>query len=105
MHAQRLVAEIAVQAIFYGSVLFIAAVSTFWPWWRTQLGWTIIAKSAALALAVMPAMFIYWFGRNTFTQSDWLGWVSVGALLMVPPILAWRGIVLWRVQRHGAEPH
>jgi hypothetical protein len=95
----RLLTEIAIQAVFYSSLGFVIVLSTFWAWWRSQLGWTIAAKSLALAGAVFPAMFIYWFGINGFTESPVMRWLSVCVLLTIPPILVWRLIVLYRVQR------
>lgn len=97
---QQLAAQIAIEGIFYSGVAFIIAVSLFWPWWKSQLGWTIIAKTVTLSLAVLPAMLMYWFGIGT---PRWLMYVSILALWAIPPILAWRAIVLWRVQRHGLE--
>jgi len=91
-----LAGKIGVEGIFYGSVGFIAAVSVFWGWWRSQLGWSIIAKALALAVAVFPAMLMYWSG---FHAPHWLLWVAVYALWAIPPILAWRAIVIWQAQR------
>jgi hypothetical protein len=102
----QLAARYGVEAIFYSALGFIAVVSLFWPWWKTQLGWTFAAKSAALALATLPAMVHVWVGGAT---PAWLAWLGVAALWAVPPILVWRAWVLWRVQRtravlHPAEP-
>lgn len=98
---QALAAQIAVEGTFYGAFAFIAAVSIFWPWWRSQLGWSIIAKSVAVALAVLPNMLFYWFGPAVYIDAPWIYWVAIGALLLVPPILAWRAAVIWRAQRRA----
>ena len=95
-----LAATIAIQGIFYSSIAFVAAVSMFWPWWRSQLGWSITAKTLALTIAVFPAMLMYWFG---FHPPQWVSWVAVLALWLIPPILAWRAFVLWQVQRKGTH--
>lgn len=100
---QALAGQIAVEGIFYSAIAFVAAISLFWPWWRSQLGWTIAAKSAALALAVLPAMLVYWAGPGVYRQFPWLGWVAVLALWAVPPILAWRAVVIWHVQRRARD--
>ena len=100
---QQLAAEIAIQAIFYTSVLFVAAVSAFWPWWRSQLGVTIIAKTLCLTVAVFPAMLTYWSGYH---PPHWVSYAAIYALWLIPPILVWRAVVLWQVQRRvlaGAE--
>ena len=97
---EQVAVQIAVEAIFYSSALFVAVVSLYFPWWRSQLGWTIIAKTLALAVAVFPAMLTYWLGVRV---TGWLAWVSVAALWTIPPILAWRALVIWRVQRTGGH--
>lgn len=104
MTALQVTGQYAVEAIFYTSIVFIAAISTFWPWWRSQLGWTITAKTLALVIAVTPAMLEYWFGPTVYKDAPWLAWVTVAALACVPPVLAWRAIILWRIQRHQRDP-
>jgi hypothetical protein len=101
--SQQDAARIAIEAIFYTSILFTAAVSMFWPWWRSQLGWSIIAKSFALAVAVLPAMIAYWFGTAVYARNPWLGWLSIAAMATIPLILVWRAAVLWHVQRAARQ--
>ena len=93
--------RIGVEAIFYGSLLFCIGVSAFWAWWKSQLGWTIIAKSLALTIAVLPAMVFFWFGARA---PEWLAAVSTAGLWCVPLILMWRLAVLWKIQRDGRHP-
>jgi hypothetical protein len=88
--------QIGIELIFYTSLAFCIAVSSFWAWWKSQLGWTIIAKSLCLAIATLPAMVFFWLGHRAPT---WLEDVSIAGLWSVPVVLAWRAIVLWRVQR------
>lgn len=97
-----LAGEIAVQAIFFSAVGFVAVVSLFWPWWRSGLGWSICAKSLALAVAVFPAMLGYWFGHR-LERIVWLQWMVIAALWLIPPILAWRVVVIWQAQRKARE--
>lgn len=95
--------KIAVESVFYSAILFIAVISAYWPWWKSQIGWSIVAKSIALALAILPAMLSYWFGRGVYREIPWLGWVAVAALALIPPILAWRLVVIWHVQRKARD--
>lgn len=95
--------QIAVEGIFYSAVGFVLAVSFFWPWWRSQLGWSITAKSLALAIAVLPAMLTYWAGPNIYKDAPWLQWVAISALWLIPPILAWRAVVIWQAQRKARD--
>ena len=101
--SQALAGQIAAEGIFYSAVGFVIAVSFFWPWWRSQLGWSIVAKSLALAAAVLPSMLVYWFGAGVYADVPWLAWVAIGALWLVPPILAWRVAVIWHAQRRARD--
>jgi hypothetical protein len=96
---QELATRIAIEGIFYSAAGFVIAVSVFWPWWKSQLGWTVVAKSLALAVAVFPAMLAYWFGPGVYHRCPWLQWASIGAMWLIPPILVWRAVVIWHAQR------
>lgn len=98
---EALATKIGIETIFYCSIAFCLAVSLFWPWWQSRLGWTIVAKSMALAIATLPAMVFFWFG---FQPPEWLRIASISGLWLVPPILAWRALELWLVQRRGGQP-
>ena len=98
-----LAGKIGVEGLFYAALGFVAVVSVFWPWWKSALGWSIIAKSLALGIAVLPAMLAYWFGMGVYQRAPWLQWVAIGALWLVPPILAWRAVVIWQAQRHARD--
>ena len=95
--------QIAVQGVFYSALGFVAAVSFFWPWWKSQLGWSIAAKSLAIAIAVFPTVLYDWFGARVYTEDPWLGWVTVAALALIPPILAWRAVIIWQAQKRARD--
>ena len=99
---QALAGRIAVEGIFWSALAFVAVVSVFWPWWKSALGWSIIAKSIALAFAVFPAMLDYWLGTTT-SRDKWLQWMAIGALWTIPPILVWRAVVIWHAQRKARD--
>ena len=100
---QSLVSLVIVQAIFYSGFAAPAVMATFWPWWRSELGWSIVAKTFALSLALLPAMLLYWLGPTTFTTSSALRWFSIAALGAVPLIVWWRVWVIYRFQRDGSK--
>lgn len=102
-HLQALVSTIVIQVIFYSGLAAPAVMASFWVWWRSELGWSIVAKTLALSLALLPAMFLYWFGPTAFTTSDALRWFSIVALAAVPVILWWRVWVIFKTQRKGAR--
>lgn len=100
---QALAAHIAIAGVFWSALGFVAAVSLFWPWWKSQLGWTIAAKSIAIALAVLPSILYTWFGPGVYRDAPWLAWVAIGALALIPPILVWRAVILWHTQRRARD--
>ena len=100
---QSLVSLVIVQAIFYSGFAAPAVMATFWPWWRSELGWSIVAKTLALSLALLPAMLLYWLGPSAFTTSSALRWFAIGALGFVPLIVWWRVWVIYKAQRDGAR--
>ena len=96
----QLAGQIVVEEIFYSSLGFVIAVSVFWPWWRSQLGWSICAKALAFGLAFTPAMVMYTFGAHAPT---WMQWGAVCSAALVGPILAWRAWVIWHAQRKARD--
>ena len=100
---EMLVGQVIIQVIFYSGLIAPAVMATFWPWWRSELGWSITAKTFALSLALLPAMLVYWFGLNAITGSDALRWFSLTALAAVPVIVWWRVWVIYKAQRDGAK--
>ena len=101
--SHELAGHIAVGGIFWSAIGFVIAVSAFWPWWKTQLGWSITVNELALTVAVAPSILVYWFGPAVYTGAPWLFWVSIGALLTIPPAVAWRAAVIWHTQRKARD--
>ena len=101
--AEAQVTQVIIQVIFYSGILAPAVTATFWPWWRSELGWTISAKMLALSMAILPAMLLFWFGPSAFVTSDVLRWFSITALAAVPVIIWWRVWVIFKAQRNGSR--
>ena len=98
--SQATAGQIAVQGIFYSALLFVLAVSAFWPWWRSQLGWSITAQEVAFAAAFLTAMITYWTGGDV---PHWMNWAAIAAAWAVPPLLAWRAVVIFKAQRKARD--
>lgn len=103
MVIQQLAGRVVVEAIFYVGLASIVAVSLFWRWWRDILGWSVIASTAALVIAVIPGMIRIWFGPAVVTTHPWLTWVTIAALALDPVITAWRVWVLWILRQQAAR--
>lgn len=96
--------EIVGQVTFWSCWVFTAIVSMFWPWWQTQLGWSIMLKTIAIGLALLPSELMLWLGPVAVARQVWLQWFAVGAVALIPLILAWRFVVIYRYQRNGRRP-
>lgn len=93
---------ILVQVTFWVCVVFIISTSIFWPWWKTDLGWTIILKTACLGAILLPPNLTLIFGINT-TSFFWR-WESVATFAGIAMTIIWRGIVIWLLQRRDPPP-
>ena len=101
--AQQQITTVIIQVIFYSGIAAPLVIAAFWKWWRSELGWSIVAKTIALSLALFPAMLFYWLGPTAFTTSGGLRWFSIAALGAVPLIVWWRVWVIYKAQRDGAS--
>lgn len=97
------VSQIIIQVIFYSGIAAPIVLGLFWKWWRSELGWSIVAKTLALSLALTGTMLIYWFGPTGVARSDAMQWFTLVMLAAVPVILWWRVWVIWKTQRSGAR--
>lgn len=96
------IADVLVVAIFWISIAFCVAVSTFWKWWETDFGWTIVLKTAAIGLILLPGNLHFMFGLNPETLG-WR-WLGITCFALVGVIIVWRFVVLWTVQRYDPPP-
>ena len=90
-------------AIFAG---FLAAalfpfVGIYFPWWRHEFGWNLIAFDLAIGIALLPAFLHRVFGVPV-TGLVYTYVVAI-ALTSIPVILIWRAYVLYREQKAGAR--
>ncbi len=105
MTQAELLAEIGtvlVHVTFWVSAAYIAGVSTFWPWWKTDLGWTIVLEAAAIMVVLLPFELHALFGLDpgglAFT------WLRLAAFAAVPVILVWRFVVTLVIQLLDPPP-
>lgn len=92
------IGQLVLQVTFFCCWGFIGVTSFYWPWWQNQVGWSITLKSAAIGLALLPAMMHEWFGADQ--RQPFMEWLAVAALAAIPLILIWRAVVIYRIQRH-----
>ena len=91
--------EVIIQVGFWMSVAFIIGTSTFWPWWKTDLGWTIIFETLGLGILMFPTSMELEFGIKADTLT-WQ-WIASLSFVFVVIVLPWRAVAIWRRQRYG----
>jgi hypothetical protein len=74
--------------------VFIGLYTAWASWWRNPIGRTIVAKSALLALALLPSVLsLFWhFSRLT---SHIAAWSDIVIFALIAVVMGWRCIV-WR---------
>jgi hypothetical protein len=96
------ISQVEIQVIFYSGLAAPIVMSLFWRWWRSELGWSIIAKTLALSMTLLSLMLAYWFGPLSVARSPEMQWFTLVMLAAIPVIIWWRVWVIYRTQRDGA---
>jgi len=96
------VQTLSLHATFWTALAFCAGVSVFWPWWKTDLGWTIVLKTLCLAIILLPYELRTLFHvDNGATGFQWMATIAFAA---IPLIIAWRFAVILAIQRYDPPP-
>lgn len=90
---------VMIQLCFWLCVLFIAVTSWFWPWWRTDFGWTITLKIIGIAWLLSASVLQMELGIRTQTLL-WMWFASCG-FVFIAVVVPWRAWVIWKRQRYG----
>jgi hypothetical protein len=84
---------------FWVCLSWPAVVRTFWPWHRDEWGWNMVIKTELIALALLASILKTEFGVQPGLA---LLWVAVVAVTLIPIVIGWRTMIIWRAQRAGA---
>ena len=96
--------EVAIQGIFWSGLTAPLVKATFWKWWKSRLGWSIVSKTLALSASLLLSVLIYYFGPGILERFPWLIWFAIVMLYLVIFVIWWRVYEIYRVQKRGA-PH
>lgn len=79
---------------------FVVTYTRLAPWWRNQIGRTLVIKDLLLILILIPSILSLYFQFNRLTShvASWLDLVFLGALT---PVMIWR-IWIW-IKFHRGE--
>ena len=92
-HAQIIVTVVA----FCTTVGFIVLYSVVARWWENTLGRCIVALDGSVALTLLPAVLHHAFGWSV-AASPFFAWFSLVSFAAVPLVVAWRAVILLRIQ-------
>jgi hypothetical protein len=91
-------AQIIITVIaFCTTVGFIVLYSVVAKWWQNTLGRCIVALDGAVALTLLPGVIHHWFGVSS-ADTPFFAWFSLVSFAAVPLVVAWRGVILLRIQ-------
>ena len=79
-------------------ITFILVYSRLAPWYRNEIGRTLVVKDILLVLMLTPSLLSLYFQFNRLTShiAAWLDIVLFGALT---PVMLWRCAVWVRIHR------
>jgi hypothetical protein len=63
------------------------------PWWRNVIGRTMVIETILIGLVFIPSTLSAFFNFNRL-DSRIAGWVDVGLIGLVTPVMIWR-VILW----------
>jgi hypothetical protein len=83
-------------------VAFIVQYTRLAPWWRNQIGRTIVIKDILLLLLLMPSTLSLFFNFSRLS-SNVAAWIDTGLFALMAPVMVWRTMV-WQKISHDSEP-
>jgi hypothetical protein len=95
--------KVALIAGFISLVGWIALYTALADWWENPIGRTLVAKTALIAGVFVPSilsLFFHLSGHDSYVA----GWVDVGLIGLVTPVMLWRSAVWWRLHKAGRLP-
>lgn len=87
-----------------GVISIAAFVAVYWrlaPWWRNQIGRTLVVKDVLLILIMIPTILSLFFQFNRLT-SHIAAWLDVVLFGLITPVMIWRAVVWVRIHRGKA---
>jgi hypothetical protein len=79
-------------------LLFVAVYTWYAPWWRDEIGRTIVVKDILIAIMLVPTILSLFF-EFTRLSSRVAAWVDIGLFGLLTPVMLWRCVVWRRIHR------
>lgn len=84
-------------------IAFIVQYSRYAPWWRNEIGRTLIVKDILLVLLLVPSILSL-FLHFSRLSSHIAAWIDVGLFGLLTPVMIWRIAVWARIHRRPTAP-
>lgn len=94
--------KVVTVAGFASLAAWIAVYTRLAKWWQNDIGRTLVAKTALIALLLVPtalSLFFHLSGRTSLAMA----WVDVGLIALITPVMLWRIAVWLKVYRAGKK--
>jgi hypothetical protein len=88
---------------FVSLITWVAVYTRLAAWWRNPIGRTLVAKTLLIAGMFVPSILSLFFRLNR-QDSLIAGWVDVGLIGAVTPVMLWRTIVWLHLDRTDRLP-
>jgi hypothetical protein len=88
---------------FASLVTWVAVYTRLAAWWRNPIGRTLVAKTLLIAGMFVPSILSLFFRLNK-QDSLIAGWVDVGLIGAVTPVMLWRTAVWLHLNRTDRLP-
>jgi hypothetical protein len=95
--------RIVVGAGILSVLAFVVQYTRLAPWWRNEIGRTLVVKDILLILLLIPSLLSLFFRFSRLT-SHVAAWTDIALIGALTPVMLWRIRVWHRVHnRKGAE--
>lgn len=95
--------ESGLLAAFFGSMVFLIAVSCVSQWWATRWGRSVVSLDAALFIALLPTALHYLTGLSL--RDEFFTYYYAGSMYLACATSLWRAYQYVRFHlQDGAEP-
>lgn len=84
--------------VFCSFIICTVATSLFWPWWKSDMGWTVVLEASCIVVLLFPSILGLALHVNVDT-TFWQWWALV-SFFLVGTIAWWRLLVIWVIQRY-----
>jgi hypothetical protein len=96
--------KVSVLCVDASTLTFVVIYSKLAPWWKSDIGKTLVYKDIMLLLAFIPLTLSLFFNLSRLT-SNIVAWIDIIDFLGISAIMTWRCAIWIRTKRNrGGEP-